>query len=305
MNLDPITRCFVNYLEKKDGPPIYKLPIPEARNVLDELQSNIRQVTLFTIFGPVKVHAVYPLGCPSNIYPVIIYFHGGGWILGNFKSHQRLVQELANRSRALLIFVDYPLAPEAKWPTQIEQGYGVLNYIAHHGAKLGADSTRIVLMGDSVGGNMATVVELMASTPILAQVLLYPVTDASFNTKSYEEFKDGPWLTRNSMKWFWGAYLPDSDMLELDNPFISPLRAPLKMLETLPKTLIITNENDVLRDEGEAYGKKLAEAGVPVIATRYLGNIHDFLMLNALANTVQTNHAINQIVEFLCEVFLI
>ena len=176
--------------------------------------------------------------------------------------------------------------------------------------KFNLDTSRIVLMGDSVGGNMATVVALMAKevsnaenqpSPVVAQVLLYPVTDAHMDTKSYSKFKDGPWLTKKSMEWFWSAYLPDDVNLDLANPLISPLHAPLELLEDMPTTLVITDENDVLRDEGEMYARKLADAGVQVMATRYDGIMHDFLMLDALFDTPQRAEAIEEIVEFLAE----
>ena len=192
------------------------------------------------------------------------------------------------------VFVNYTPSPEAQFPVPIEEAYAATQYVAEHGRRLGLVGASLAVAGDSVGGNMAAAVTLMAKQrkgpAIKYQVLLYPVTDADFTTGSYNEFADGPWLTKPAMEWFWNAYAPDkSDRSEIT---ACPLRAPVSELRGLPPALIITDENDVLRDEGEAYARKLMEAQVDVTAVRYLGTIHDFMMLNGLSGTLASKSSI-------------
>jgi acetyl esterase len=233
--------------------------------------------------------------------PVILYFHGGGWVIGDETTHDRLVRELAVGADATVVFVDYGRAPEHRYPVAIEQSYAAACYVSAHAEEFGVDSTRLAVAGESSGGDMATVVSLLAkqrSGPRIAgQLLFYPVTNANFETASYQQFADGPWLTRLAMQWFWDQYLPDHSKRK--EPTASPLLASSEQLTGLPRTLIITSENDVLRDEGEAYGRKLIEAGVEVVTTRYKATIHDFMLLNALANAAPTRAALTQAVNFL------
>jgi acetyl esterase len=216
--------------------------------------------------------------------------------LGDKATHDRLVRELANGAQAAVVFVDYARAPEAKYPVAIEQAYATLLWMAEYGNLINIDPARIAIAGDSVGGNMAAAVTLLAKErqgPKLAyQVLFYPVTDAGMNTPSYRQFGEGGyWLTGAAMHWFWDAYVPVEERLR---PTVSPLRASVEELRGLPPALIIVDENDVLRDEGEAYARKLQMAEVPVTAMRALGTVHDFVMLNALAETPATRGAIAQ-----------
>jgi len=224
----------------------------------------------------------------------VMYFHGGGWILGSKNTHDRLIREIANGANVALVFVNYTPSPEAKYPVPIEQAYAATKYIAENGKKMNLDSARLAVVGDSVGGNMATVVAMLAKQrggPRIAyQVMFYPVTDANFETRSYREFANGPWLTKAAMEWFWNAYAPD--VAARKNPTASPLQASLDELSGLPPALVITDENDVLRDEGEAYADKMMQAGVSVTAVRYLGAIHDFVMLNAISDTTAARSAI-------------
>jgi acetyl esterase len=219
--------------------------------------------------------------------PAVVYTHGGGWILGNFGTHERLVRDLANQTGAAFVFVNYPPSPEARYPIAIEQVYATVQWVAQHGAELGLDGTRLAIAGDSVGGNMTAAVALLAmergGPEIRYQALLYPVTNAAFDTVSYKQFAEGPWLTRKAMQWFWDAYLPD--LATRSEATASPLQASLEQLAGLPPALVITDEADVLRDEGEAYARKLRRAGVDVTSVRYEGVFHDFMMLNALAET--------------------
>jgi acetyl esterase len=242
--------------------------------------------------GKISITVVRPDGA-RGLLPVVVYTHGGGWVLGNFATHERLVRDLAAQSGAAFVFVNYPRSPEAKYPTAIEQVYATLTWVAERGGEIGLDGAKIAIAGDSVGGNMTAAVALLAKErggpTIRYQALLYPVTDAAFDTGTYDQFAQGPWLTREAMKWFWNAYLPDVSMRS--NPTASPLRATVEQLHGLPPTLLITDEADVLRDEGEAFGRKLRQAGVDVTAVRYEGVFHDFMMLNALAETNATRDA--------------
>jgi len=230
----------------------------------------------------------------SGSLAAVMYFHGGGWVLGNFGTHERLVRELAAGTEAAIVFVNYTLSPEAHYPTPLEEAYAATKWVAERGVELGLDGRRLAVAGDSVGGNMAAAVTLLANQrggpPIRYQVLFYPVTDATFDTSSYEEFADGYWLTRESMRWFWDSYAPDQSVR--GEPTASPLLASREHLARLPPALVITGQADVLRDEGEAYGRQLHEAGVDVTAVCYEGTIHDFVMLNALAGTPAARDAI-------------
>jgi acetyl esterase len=247
--------------------------------------------------GSVRARIVKPAGSRGTL-PVILYIHGAGWVFGNAHTHDRLVRELAVGAGAAVVFPEYDLSPEARYPVAIEQNYAVARWIVEQGAGKGLDATRIAVAGDSVGGNMTAALTLMAKergdVPLVQQVLFYPVTDASFETGSYHRFATGYFLRRDGMQWFWDQYTTD----EADRAQItaSPLRATTEQLTGLPPALIITGEADVLRDEGEAYANKLRQAGVPVTAVRYQGIIHDFVMLNALRETHAAEAAISQAV---------
>jgi acetyl esterase len=305
--LEPTTQAFIDSLA--GSPPIYTHTPADARNVLLGAQSGpiakptVRIEDKVLPIGPTgqtRIRVLRPEGV-EGVLPVVVYFHGGGWVLGDAATHDRLVRELAVGSNAVVIFVDYDRSPEARYPVAIEQDYAVTEYVAAHAGEFGIDPTRLAIAGDSVGGNMTAVVSLMAKErhgpAIAAQVLFYPVTDASLSQHSYGDFADGPWLTTKAMAWFWDAYLPDQSARK--DRHVSPLNATLDQLKGLPPALVITDENDVLRDEGEAYARKLTQAGVRVTATRYAGTIHDFVMLNALAETPAAQGAVSQAAAFL------
>jgi acetyl esterase len=303
-NMELHTQQFVDGLA--GAPPIYTLSVADARSVLTRAQSapvgkpsaQIEDVT-FPVgpTGSVPVRIVRPAGAVGTL-PVVVYLHGGGWILGDRDTHDRLVREIAVGVKAAVVFVDYARSPEARYPVAIEQAYAATCYVVDHGASLRIDHSRLAVAGDSVGGNMTAAVTLMAKQrrgpKIAFQVLFYPVTDADFDTASYATFADGPWLTKRAMEWFWDAYLPDRGARK--QPTATPLNASLDQLTGLPEALVIVDENDVLRDEGEAYARKLSNAGVRVTSTRYNGTIHDFVMLNALADTPAARGAIAQAV---------
>jgi acetyl esterase len=281
----------------------------EGRKTVDEVQSGDiakREVDIEDTSVPggpaggVSVRIIRPKGSTGTL-PVIVYMHGAGWVFGNNATHDRLIRELADGAGAALVFPNYGLSPEVHYPHALEEGYAVLRWIADHGAEKNLDGSRIAIAGDSVGGNMSAALTLIAkerSGPQLAaQALFYPVTDASFETDSYHQFAEGYFLRRDGMQWFWDQYAPDKD--QRDEITASPLRATTDQLAGLPPALVITAEADVLRDEGEAYGRKLREAGVDVSATRYEGVIHDFMMLNALRETNGAKAAISQAIAYL------
>jgi acetyl esterase/lipase len=292
-----------------DPPYLFDLGPVEGRKTVDEVQSGEVEMPEVEIkdttipdgpSGPVSIRILRPEGSQGQL-PVILYTHGAGWVFGNSHTHDRLVRELAVGAGAAVVFTNYSLSPEARYPSAIEEIYSVLEWVAEHGADEDLDGERVAVAGDSVGGNMTAAVTLMAkqrSGPELrAQVLFYPVTDASFDTASYHEFAEGYFLRRDAMQWFWDQYTTDED--ERAEITASPLRAATDDLAELPKALVITGEADVLRDEGEAYATKLREAGVDVTATRYEGIIHDFVMLNALRGTNAAGAAIAQAIEYI------
>ena len=292
-----------------EPPYLFDLGPEKGREVVDEVQSGpvdkpAADVEDLSVpggpTGAVAVRIVRPRGATGAL-PVILYLHGAGWVFGNRHTHDRLIREIAAGADAAVVFPDYSRSPEARYPVAIEESYAVLRWVSDHGAEHDLDGTRIAIAGDSVGGNMTAALTLLAkqrSRPQLAaQVLFYPVTDAAFDTGSYHQFATGYFLRRDAMQWFWDQYTTDE--AERDQPTASPLRASLNQLAQLPPALVITAEADVLRDEGEAYANKLRQAGVPVVATRYQGIIHDFVMLNALRGTNAADAAIAQAANYL------
>jgi acetyl esterase/lipase len=225
-----------------------------------------------------------------------MFFHGGGWVLGDFPTHKRIVRDLVVESGATAIFVNYTPSPEAHYPESVNQAYAATKWVAEHGNEIGVDGKRLALVGNSVGGNMATVVALMCKDKngpeIKLQVLFWPVTDANLKTQSYLQFATGRFLTKNMMSWFWDNYISNPDVRK--EIYASPLQATTEQLKGLPRALVLTAENDILRDEGESYARKLDEAGVKVTAIRYNGMIHDWGLLNPLSNLPETRSALLQ-----------
>jgi acetyl esterase len=306
--LDPLNQALLDHLAAENGPPVYSLTPEQARTALVQLQSapvprpdaEIEDRTIET--GPHQLRLrSFRARQATSPCPGIIYFHGGGWVVGDATTHDRLVRELAVGAGATVIVVDYDRAPEHHHPVAIEQGYAAVRHVSEHPEEFGVDATRLAVAGDSAGGNLATVVALLSrrrSGPAIAlQLLFYPVTSADEETASYRAFADGPWLTRRAMQWFWDQYLPERGRRQ--DPTASPLLATSDQLAGSPRTLIITAENDILRDQGEAYGRKLIEAGVEVVTTRFNSTIHDFMMLNALAAAAPTRAAITEAVGFI------
>lgn len=244
--------------------------------------------------GKVRVRIIRPANA-SGPLPVIMYYHGGGWVMGDRNTHDHLIRQLSAQADAAVVFVEYDNAPEVKHPDNNEQAYAALEYVAKHAQALEIDGDRIAVAGDSAGGNMAAAVTLLTKErggPRIAhQVLFYPVTDDVSDNASYQAFGDGPFLTRRAMDYFLGANFPDEYR---DDILAFPLKASIDQLRGLPSATVIVAENDLLREEGEAYARKLLQAGVDVTSTRYLGTIHDFVMLNALADSGPSKAAIAQ-----------
>ncbi|WP_405691597.1 alpha/beta hydrolase [Streptomyces sp. NBC_01185] len=292
--LEPAAQAFADATAQP--PYLFQIPVADGRKAVDDVQSDegvdlpaVDEEWITVDGGPagdVRARLVRPRGVTGPL-PVILYLHGAGWVFGNAHTHDRLVRELTVATGAAVVFPEYDLSPEARYPVAIEQNYGVARWITREGHLKGLDGGRIAVAGDSVGGNMTAALTLMAKergdVSFAHQVLFYPVTDASFDTGSYERFAEGYFLRRDAMRWFWDQYTTDGT--ERARITASPLRASLDELTGLPPALVITAEADVLRDEGEAYAAKLRAAGVPVTALRVEGTIHDFVMLNALRGT--------------------
>jgi acetyl esterase/lipase len=304
------------FADATSKPPfLYELSPENARKVLDDVQAapilkiavaEDKWVTVPAEVGDVRVRILKPNGVGGPL-PVILYVHGGGWILGNSGTHDRLIRELADGARAALVFVEYDRSPEARYPVAIEQAYATAQWVTSNGAAEGLDVSRMAVAGDSVGGDMTAAVAIMAKqrgdVHFVQQSMYYPVTDAGQDTGSYREFAEGPFLTAKAMAWFWDAYIPPESADQRDEITASPLRASLDELRGLPPALVIVDENDVLRDEGEAYAAKLTQAGVPTTSVRYNGIHHDFMMLNPLRHTRAAAGAIDQAIHHLRKAF--
>ncbi|MFV3402647.1 alpha/beta hydrolase [Pseudomonas sp. NY15463] len=298
------TQAFLDALAQGGGKPLEQLSPKDARAVLTGAQASVKvdlsgievsQRTVQADGQALKLTIVRPAKVKGDL-PVFMFFHGGGWVLGDFPTHQRLIRDLVVGSGAVAVYVDYTPSPEAHYPTAINQAYAATRWVAEHGKQIGVDSSRLAVAGNSVGGNMAAVVALkakQAGTPQLRfQLLLWPVTDASFETASYKQFAEGHFLTTAMMKWFWDSYTTDAS--ERSQIYASPLRATPEQLKGLPPALVQTAEFDVLRDEGEAYARNLNAAGVTVTAVRYNGMIHDYGLLNPLNQVPAVQAAMRQ-----------
>ena len=297
------TQAFLDVLNAGTGKPMEQLTPKDARAVLTGAQAGVKltlpkadvsQKTIQVDGQPLGLTIVRPAGVKGTL-PVFMFFHGGGWVLGDYPTHERLVRDLVVGSGAVAVFVNYTPSPEAHYPVAINQAYGATKWVAEHGKDINVDGKRLAVAGNSVGGNMAAVVSLMAKdkgTPAIKfQLLLWPVTDANFETASYNQYAEGHFLTRNMMKWFWDNYTTDAK--QRAEIYASPLRA-TDQLKGLPPALIQTAGADVLRDEGEAYARKLDQAGVPVTAVRYNGMIHDYGLLNVVSQVPAVRSALLQ-----------
>jgi len=311
IQLEPEAQAFAE--AEALSPLLFTLGPEQGRIALDEVQSDpvskpLVDIEELTIANGPSAQVALRILRPKNtqaLLPVILYIHGAGWVFGSTQTHDRLMRELAVGAGAAIVFPVYQLCPEVRYPTALEECYMAAQWVARCGQEYGLDAERLAVAGDSVGGNMATVITLLSrergGPDIRLQLLFYPVTDAAFDTASYHQFAEGYHLRRDAMMWFWDQYTRHPG--ERNEITVSPLRAGVEQLKGLPPALIITAEADVLRDEGEAYANKLREAGVRVTAVRFQGTIHDFVMLNALAHTAATRGAIALATAWLREGF--
>lgn len=287
MAIDPQAQALLDQLAALGAPALNTLSVEDARKMLammGELSGlepePVAKVDDRLIPGPagqIAVRIYTPQG--GGPFPVLVFFHGGGFALGSIETHDELCRALTNAAGCIAVSVDYRLAPEHRFPAAVDDCYAATRWVAENANAIGGDPTRIAVGGDSAGGNLAAVIALMArdqgTPPLVYQLLVYPVTDSAFDTPSRQEYADGYFLTRDDMVWFTNLYLRSE--ADGDNPHASPLRA--QDLSGLPPAQVITGEFDPLRDEGEAYAARLREAGVPVVCRRYNGMIHGFLSM--------------------------
>ncbi|GGH76908.1 acetyl esterase/lipase [Filimonas zeae] len=295
------TKAFLHVLNSGGGKPMEQMQPTEARKVLEGAQASVaadvsgievaeKDVTQDGV--TVKLFIVRPAGV-TGVLPAFMFFHGGGWVLGDFATHKRFVRDLVVYSGTAAVFVEYSRSPEVKYPTAINETYAATKWVAEHGAEVQLDGKRLAVVGNSAGGNLAAATALMAKDKkgpeLKFQLLFWPVTDASFETGSYLQYATSRFLTRNMMIWFWDNYIPKDKRNDI---YAAPLQASLEQLKGLPPTLVQTAENDVLRDEGEAYARKMDAAGVDVTLVRIQGMIHDYGLLNPLATVPAVQSAL-------------
>lgn len=307
--VDHRIRQFLQALNSAGGKPMETLPPVEARQVLVNAQASVSltlppcdvsQKAIVQDGQEVSLTIVRPAGA-TGVLPVFLFVHGGGWILGDFPTHERFVRDLVVESGFTAVFVNYTPSPEAHYPTAINQIYAAAGWVAAHGNEINVDGRRLAIVGNSVGGNMTAAVALMArhrgGPDFKCQVMLWPVTDADFDTGSYLEYADGYFLSRAMMQWFWDAYAPDAGQRR--EIYASPLRAITEQLQGLPPALVQVAGNDVLHDEGLAYARKLDAAGVDVTVATYENLIHDYGLLNAISQVPAVRDALHQVAETL------
>lgn len=308
--LDKVTEIFIKEVELKGGKPLYELTPAEAREFLTNLQyqyhknidADVEDVEIFSeLAGTISLRLVRPKEHKGEKLPLIVYCHGGGWILGDAESFDMTIRTIANHTKSVVAFVNYSRSPESQYPAALNQIYGAMKYLSENPDEYNIDSENIAIAGDSAGGNMAAAAAIKANkdgtVQLKCEALVYPVTDADMKTESYDQFKDGPWLTKKAMEWFWDAYIPEKNKRK--DIYASPLKADIDDLVGLPPTLIITAENDVLRDEGEAYARRLIEADVDTVCVRINNIHHDFLLLNGLRESKATKTAYKILCKFL------
>lgn len=295
------TKKFLTALNTSGGVPMETLSPSEARKVLEGAQSSvtvdlsgidITEKTIQQDGHSIKLYIVKPVDVKA-VLPAFMLFHGGGWVLGDFPTHQRFVRDLVVYSQVAAVFVEYSRSPEVKYPVAINEAYAATKWVAANGKEIGIDGNRLAVAGNSAGGNITAAVTLMAKNnkgpEIKLQVLFWPVTNADFDTGSYHQYAEDRFLTRNMMTWFWDNYIREEQRNDI---YASPLKATISDLKGLPPAIVQTAENDVLRDEGEAYARKLDTAGVPVTLIRCQGMIHDYGLLNPLAHVPEVQSAL-------------
>jgi acetyl esterase/lipase len=308
--LDPRTAWFLKFLKDVGRPQVFELPVAEARALYVNGQALFPVPPLPARMedrdipvgpkGSVRLRVVYPesasSGAEKQSLPVVMFFHGGGWVLGEAATYDYLLRQMVSGTGAAVVFVEYSRSPEERFPVALEECYAAAKWVAEHGSELGIDASRMAIAGDSAGANLGTVVCRWAKErggpKIAAQALIYPPSVATFATPSFKQFAEGYFLTAQTSRWFWHQYAPDR--ATDSDPNACPLMATLDQLKDMPPALVITAETDILRDEGEYYARKLMQAGVSVTCTRYLGTIHGFLSINALADSPPTKAAVAQ-----------
>lgn len=311
---DPTVVTFLERLSELNLKPTYTLSPQEARKVLDRIQEETIGPKLEKLFESraklvnetimkniwedhtFRVIFVRALNKTGKL-PVLLYLHGGGWILGSYKTHRNLIVRLALENQVCVVFVEYTRSPEVAFPVALEQAEKVLKSLPSWEDLYQIDLKRVFIAGDSVGGNMTAVLTNRFPSQFQGQILLYPLTNCDFYNASYTQFANGPWLTRNSVMATWDAYEPIPSRRV--SSYHSPLLEDPKVLAAVPSTLIVTDENDVLRDEGEAYAHKLMASKVKVRAVRAIGMIHDFMLFNALQESPQVTNIYQTISAFL------
>ncbi len=286
MPLTGETAAILKAFAEASIPPVHELTPQQARETLPQMRDAVlpgepeavARVEDRRIPGPageIPIRVYRPAG--SGQFPVLVFFHGGGWVMGDLESEDQTCRSLTNLSNGCVVSVEYRLAPEARYPAGADDCYAATKWVVDNAGELHVDASRMAVGGSSAGGNLAAVVSLIArdkgGPEIRSQVLIYPITDCNFETASYKESGEGFGLTETDMRWFWDRYLESPD--EGTQPHASPLQA--EDLEGLPRALVITAEYDPLRDEGEAYGERLRAAGVPTTLTRYKGVVHGFV----------------------------
>lgn len=303
--LESATQHFLDELNAENAPPLSQTSIEEARAAhargqdvpVVKLPADVSELTIATDPNPNLLIRVVRPRSGAGVLPAVMYFHGGGFVLGDRQDWDRLLRDLAHAANAAMVFVEYSRSPEARYPVAVEEVYAATRWVATNGPRIGVDGTRLAVAGDSAGGNLAAVTALLAKQrggPSLDfQALLYPNTDATFSSDSFQQYSSGYFLSREDVKWFLDQYLPEKR--RRSEPTATPLNATLDQLRGLPPALVITAEADVLRDEGEAYAYKLLQVDVPVTAIRYLGTIHAFVTLNRLASTPAAKAAVQQV----------
>jgi len=296
MSLDPQAKSFLDTIAGFGGPPLEQLPLAEARKVPlgmidfggpEESMAEVQNRTIPGPGGPIAVRVYRPV--KKETLPVLMFFHGGGFVICNLDTHDRLCRSLAKASGCAVVSVDYRLAPEHKYPAAVEDAYAATQYLAEHAAEFGVDSSRIAVGGDSAGGNLAAVVSLLArdrgGPKLKFQLLIYPLVDFEDESPSMRQFGQGDhFLTIEGMDWFKKSYLASADSAR--EPSASPMNA--TDFRGLPPAMVITAECDPLRDQGEAYARKLKAAGAQVELKRYEGMIHPFLSLAGIIDAGKT-----------------
>ncbi|MBD2526733.1 alpha/beta hydrolase [Nostoc sp. FACHB-133] len=286
------TKAFLKELNSA-GMALETLTPLEARQVLVDTQTSVQvdlsgidesEKTIIADDYAIALNIVRPAGVKGTL-PVFMFIHGGGWVLGDYPTHKRMVRDLVVHSGFAAVFVNYTRTPDAQYPQAINEIYAATKWVAEHGDEIGVDGKNLAIVGNSVGGNMSTITTLIAKEKggphIKLQILMWPIVDANFETESYHQFGDKRFLTTPLMKWMYDMYIANPEKRK--DIYASPLQAKVEQLKGLPPTLIQVAESDILRDEGEAYGRKLDEAGVTMTTVRYNGMIHDFGLLNSLA----------------------